>query len=200
MLSQRIREAMQSIHDRIEQLPVSLAMANGSISKDSYVALLEQLLLIHKVLENHYSHPCLAAFISPGVYRTQALERDLATLGGFVAPQPWAITSEMIQHINHVAKEQPLQILGMLYVMEGSRMGSMVLFKPLAKALKIPPTVGNGLDYHIEGIAERPQQWLRFKTAFNSTSWKADEEITLVNATQATMSMLFALYEAASKM
>jgi hypothetical protein len=93
-----------------------------------------------------------------------------------------------------IGQSHPAALVGALYVLEGSRMGSMMIGRQLAKAWQIPPVPGQGLDYHLDGIATRGAEWKAFRAAVDThPAVQAVAEAVLQLAT-ATMDGLLVLY------
>jgi heme oxygenase len=194
-IAQRLRAAIADTHERIEALPLAAAMVGGSVRRADYLDLLSELWHLHAALEDALAAaPNLAIVYRPEMARRETLARDLAILGGRVkAPAP--PTRSLMERFASW-RGAGWSLLGALYVFEGSRMGSMVLAAPLAAALGVPVAPNRGLDYHMEGMATRPQVWRQFKTALLSLSLGAADQEAIVTAASATMSGLCAVYAA----
>ena len=87
-------------------------------------------------------------------------------------------------------------VLGTAYIFEGSRMGSMFLVRALAKAFPVPMEPGQGLDYHLEGLATRRQDWARFRGQLDSLPLTESQQDDVLFAAIETMKSLHNLYEA----
>ncbi len=199
-LCAELRAATDPIHLEVENLPLSQAMAAGTISKDEYIPLLRLLLAAHSGWEAEVEHePACAAIWTSTLARTGVLERDLRALGDEeteVAGHP-AIDS-WLEELRSLATEYPETWLGVIYLFEGSRMGSMALLRPLAKAFQIPPIPGHGLDYHADGIADRVQRWQRMKRTLDALPLSAEQRNAAVRGAVASFEMLRELYTANS--
>jgi heme oxygenase len=122
----------------------------------------------------------------------------LAYLGAKETPRPLAATGHLVKKLDTWAHTSPPALIGVYYVLEGSRMGSMVLAKPLSQSLAVPLKPGCGLDYHIEGLQQRPQQWQAFKERLDSLPLALANKDAIFAAAAATMEGLFDLYAALS--
>lgn len=192
-LSTLLRTAIADSHRAIEATVLSRRMIQGTIDRSDYIELLGQLWLIHRELEER-----LAAVDSHGIYqadqaRSATLQRDLTTLGSITVPTPLPETAELLELIGSA---KPIELLGVWYVFEGSRMGSMHLSRTLAKALDVPPQMGVGLDYHVDGLQTRPQTWQQLRERLNALPLPATAQSAMAQAAQATMNSLLAIYEA----
>jgi heme oxygenase len=193
--AQRLRTAIADAHERIEALPLATAMVRGNVSRANYLELLGQLWRLHAALEDALAVcPNLSVLYQPEMARRETLKRDLAILGGALKPAAPPTRALMERFASWRTAVWPL--VGALYVFEGSRMGSMVLAAPLAGALGVPLAPGNGLDYHLDGMHDRPQTWREFKTALVGLPLDAAEQETVVRAAADTMDGLCAVYAA----
>ncbi|MBL8800191.1 MAG: biliverdin-producing heme oxygenase [Planctomycetia bacterium] len=193
----RLREATAELHGRIERLPAAEAMAAGRITRADYLALLGQLTLLHATLERELElHDALRVLYQSGMARLPVLHTDLAVLGGAPAARPWPATLALVRELQEWSAQRPWALLGSLYILEGSRMGSMVLVKPLSAALGVPPRPGQGLDYHLQGMADRPRAWQQFKAVLAALPLTDDQAEQVLAAAVRTMSGLHALYAA----
>jgi heme oxygenase len=198
-LVQALRAATAEWHGRIERLPLAVAMSEGRVSRDAYLALLGELLPIHRAVEQG-----LAAWPEAGaVYRTDMaraalLVRDRTILAAADPEAEGTLASELVTLLENSATGGPSTLIGALYVLEGSRLGSMLLAKPLARALGVPLAPGCGLDYHLEGLPHRPRLWQEFKAALTALPLSAAARQEVVRGGAAVMRGLHDLYAALS--
>jgi heme oxygenase len=199
-LAVRLQAAIRDLHTRIEELPLARAMAEGTIEREVYGRLLSQMRFAHRALEAVLpGQPALEAVYHPSMARATDLLTDLAALGLLgaaqrVLPQTRAFAEEVAGPWSRC----PASLVGCLYVLEGSRMGSMVLAPRLAKAFGVPMLLGHGLDYHIRDLERRPSLWRQFKMALEALPFAESQADTILQAAERTMSYLFAIYEAAA--
>ena len=99
-LSERLKRETRVEHERTERHPFHAQLLRGTLSKESYIAYLEQLLLLHQALL-----PALerAAVAHPGLVRgndaqlsIECLKEDLDFLGGSTASTPLPATRELV--------------------------------------------------------------------------------------------------------
>ncbi|MFQ3592039.1 MAG: biliverdin-producing heme oxygenase [Gemmataceae bacterium] len=197
-LPQRLKQAIAETHDAIEALPVSKAILEGRISRATYRELLSQLWYVHADLERLLlTARDLVGLVERTMHRTNAIVADLTALEMDIAPiQP--TTTRTLHAMRAAAQASPWAVLGCLYVLEGSRMGSMVLVKPLSFALKVELRPGCGLDYHLEGMESRPRDWAAFKGRLSALELDDDQIQHTLQGAQLMMQGLYAIYEAQS--
>jgi len=199
-ITHRIRAALQDTHIRLEGTPRAVELIRGSISRAAYVRLLKQLLPLHVAFERAAAlNPCLPGLFLPGVMcREAALRRDLDALFGENESEDSIDWAQGL--IPHLAEwKDTWALAGPLYVLEGSRMGSMMIAGALARALDVPMQSGVGLDYHLEGSAERPHAWRRFKVALDAVAPAGEAGDQIVEAAVVTMDAMLHLYETESQ-
>lgn len=198
-LLHELRAATDEYHRRIERLPVSVAMIEGRISRSVYVGLLGELLGVHRQLEAALErHQGPGSLYRSDMARAPLLIGDRAALGSEEPEVGGVVATELREYLEDCADEAPIRLTGALYILEGSRMGSMFLVKPLARALGVPEVPGSGLDYHLLGLPQRPRAWQEFKAGLLGLVLPPAEAREVVHAATVTMRGLHDLYAALS--
>lgn len=137
MLSKFLRESMSSRHSKIEQHPLQNDLAHGTISKENYAKYLQGLLNYHRgfesALRKHSNESPLKNIIAPDYFMVDRLEKDLSELGAL---------PESCNNGNGTENsvENPLELLGILYVILGSKHGGKYMSKMLSDKM--------GSEYH----------------------------------------------------
>jgi heme oxygenase len=197
-LTERLKQTIAADHARIEALPLTAAMLAGRLPRAAYLALLAELEAVHDPLEAELQrHAADVPAYRPAMARTELLRRDRVSLGG-AATLPGALpeTRALVARVREWAETAPWALLGVLYVFEGSRMGSLVLAKRIAAALAVPAEPGRGLDYHLDGAADRPRAWVRFKAELDALPVTPAQADAIERAAAETMERLCAVYAA----
>lgn len=122
-----LRLATDAIHQRLHRHPVLQRLADGSISRSDYVALLRRFLVFHELIEESLrGGPDLATHDIDLAERCRSplLRRDLTALGAPAMTAPPALQGPRIPGSAAAA-------LGYLYVSEGSRLGGLALARSL---------------------------------------------------------------------
>jgi heme oxygenase len=201
-LPDQIRSALAADHAAVEATPFARAMVSGRIAPADYAAGLAGLYHLHAALEGGLGEaagrcPEVAAVYDPDrMARSPLAARDLAALGAPPAGEPGPAVARLARRFADWAAGAPWALLGPLYVLEGSRMGSMVLVRSLAPALGVDRRPGAGLDYHLDGIATRPQDWQVFRAALAGLPLTPAQRADVLAAAVATMGGLLELYAA----
>jgi len=197
MLADRIRAELSAIHAVIDLSPMAGAMVSGQIDREAYGLMLWSMVELHTAFEDAADGAATLpdVFRAEGFRRAADIRRDLTALG-FTQPEPVNGTvMELMERFAEWASSTPWKLAGALYVFEGSRMGSMVMAKSLARAFGVAPTAGTGLDYHLAGVATRPQQWMAFRSLVNGLHLDAAAEADVVAGAVDTMTAMADVYE-----
>ncbi len=194
----RIRTAIAESHDRIEKTPFSIAMMSDFISSSDYARGLSQLWRIHWALETGMkASEEVSDFLSDDMCRTETIKRDLRSLKFCTHSYPaMSQTEAIVKQMGNWAKNSQHALIGCLYILEGSRMGSLVIARPLSKALGIPPGEIAGLEYHVEGAAGTPARVRALKERVDSTPFSISQTTHIIDGAVQFMSMLNELYAA----
>lgn len=196
-LSTQLRAATNGTHSEIETLPLSRAMAEGTVDRDEYVHFLQHLLAIHEGWEPLVAtSPVCATVWSNDMRRTSAIARDLVALGADATPVLHPAVVAWLAAVQTEAEVRPEVWLGVLYLFEGSRMGSLALARPLSRALGVAAAPGHGLDYHLDGAAGRGPRWAQFKAALDALPLTHEQQDAATWGAVATFEMLFDVYAA----
>lgn len=191
-----VREAISESHYQIEQTPFSKGMMNGSITRSEYSRGLVQLWHIHDEIEQliHRTNS-ISDYFTPEMVRTNSISRDLNAFGfGTNSFPPMRETLAIISQIRDWAIEKPFALLGCIYILEGSRMGSLVIAKPLSRTLGLAQGQIAGIEYHLEGAAQTPARLRAFKEKVDQSSLSVQEANDLTEGAVRFMELLNDLY------
>jgi heme oxygenase len=197
-LPDMIRQTIAASHSAIEETPAAKGMIAGTIDREAYARLLAQLKFIHDTLENQlHGKPELAGLYDPAeMKRSHVITRDLENLDFEADDSVLDPTSHLMLLFRQWGEVAPWMLIGPLYVLEGSRMGSMALVRPVARALGLEVRPNVGVDYHLDGMATRPQVWMQFKAKLAATPFSDAQKENICRAAAATMTALHSLYSA----
>ncbi len=183
----RLKSATADLHQAAESSPLQRRLVKGELPRDLYAAFLGQMYLVHAALEQavrdaSVSHPGFAAVVRDYHDREPQLRDDLAFLGlGLDAIAPIGATRAMLTDISQTAADQPVGLLGMLYVLEGSTNGSKFIAMAIRKAYQLQEGPGVAyLDPHGELQRDR---WQAFKRDMDSVGFtESDTEGIIATA------------------
>lgn len=191
-LLQTAREASGSIHAKIEQTPLANDLVNGRVERPTYCTLLHALAQVHDRVEGRFHRKMFAPVMSPTLRRLHLLRGDIAALGEACVEVDFFAIDIWENELEGTASDWAW--LGALYVLEGSRMGSRMLLRPIASALGVPTQPGQGVDYHLAAIGTAGQSWGILK-AFLETAMPAElDRAAFAQGVRSTFQMLHDVY------
>ena len=184
----RLRAETRAQHEATESIPFSTAILGGVLPRASYAAQLAAMLPVHRALETAIAgrvHPSHGAVWSDDMQRTPLLEADLDDLGATEAEARMARPEAMLLAvwIEDLAARDPVAILGVLYVLEGSTLGGAVLRRHLASAYGL--TEGGLRYYSPYGIHPKPH-WAAFSARMDAAVTDAGDADRVVAAASET--------------
>lgn len=196
----RLREKTAQLHVDTEQGRFQAATMAGRLPVDAYVALLEQLLLVHHTLESHLrGHAILDESINSVLrdyqYQEPYLREDLAHFGRDAdAIEPLEVTRAFIDEIDELSTTLPVALLGVHYVFEGSNNGGKYIAKGLSRVYGL--TDGKGLKY-LDPYGDKQQaNWQEFKASMEAANLSATDQEAIVNAAKDTFNAILRIHNA----
>jgi len=179
-LRQRLRTRTAAAHERIERVPLLTELASGSIDLQRYTQYLRRMQIFHQALDDALWRQLPPGYPQAGLNQRAALDRDLAALKTTPGHLPAALTRSARALVgSHAAA------WGVLYVLEGARLGSQVLLKRNANN----PTVRRADTYVRGEAAATGRSWLAFCAALESAVAPTDVG-TLLAAAEQTFELL----------
>lgn len=186
-----LRESTAEHHRRAEQHPFQQQMVRGTLPRALYVRWIGQMLQIHAALETHLDrlvkrHPQFTSVFNDERRKVSALRGDLAFFGAAAADHaPLPATREFLDEMDRMALHQPLALLGILYVLEGSTNGSKFIARRVRPAYELPAT-GEGSAYLDPYGDLQPVRWQEWKAAMDALGLAAADVESLTLAAQQT--------------
>lgn len=184
----RLRLETEQMHHEAEQRPVEKALAAGTLPRETYHAWLAQRYHFHTYLEAALGTACqrdarLARLITPDQFQAANARADLDTFQvDLAAHPPLNCVAAARPTLDQWAATAPPRLLGVHYVLEGSKNGGRYLARSVQRAYGLTGPDGTRyLDPH--GAQQRPL-WQAFKNAVNAESFSADESDAIVAAAQ----------------
>ena len=185
----RLKEATGDLHSHAESRPLQQQIARGEVDRDRFAVYLGQLYLVHRSLETSLErakadHPSIDAVATPDRMRVPDLEKDLEFYR--LSPQKiesTAATERFIDSIERLGADDPVALLGSLYVFEGSTNGGRFLAKVLRRVWGLD---GGGLSYFDPYGDEQPHRWTAFKTDMDAADLNDEQRDAIVEAARAT--------------
>ncbi|MFG0325961.1 MAG: biliverdin-producing heme oxygenase [Phycisphaerales bacterium JB037] len=198
-LGDRLREDTRDLHTRAEKGPLQAALVKGQLPREQYADMLEQMLLVHRSLEDAIERvrPGVAALdriVTREQYQVPYLEADLAFYGRSgegIAPVP--ATSAVIERIERVASERPIGLLGLHYVLEGSNNGNRFIAKAVRHAYALEGD--EGLRYLLPYGERQPEVWAGFKTELAACEFSNAEMDAIVSCAKDMFGAIIGIHD-----
>ena len=184
MLHDQLKDATADQHARLDALPFFQALQAGTLPAPAIVTLLRCLAIVHAVLERAVTQSAdarLAAVASATSPKLPLIVADLERLD--VAQTP-SITPAIHAALDCGAEilrraENPLSLLGTLYVLEGSQSGGDVLRKAYARCLAVP---ADQLSYWGCYRQDTQTRWAQFTLSLNALTCDEGEVAVVTDA------------------
>ncbi len=181
-----LRESTKEMHNETEGHEFQRSLGSGKLDRERYVIYLEQVYLMHKHLAEALARcaknsPAIDQVVQDYHHDHSAVLNDLKYFGkdGSEA-KPLAATKKICGRMDLYEKEQPLSLLGHLYVLEGSTNGAKFMAKSIIKGMDLP--VDQGASYFDRyGDQQRPR-WTAFKTRMNEQDFDQEQIAQIVEA------------------
>lgn len=191
-LAAALREGTKEHHVRAERHPLQAAIARGKVDRRTYGRIVAQNRALQEALEGALDagaerEPRLARVFAPHHRRLANFDADLDALGvedrGVVPATDWACG-----WIRGLGEREPLSLLGVLYVLEGSTNGGQFLAHPLRAALGLQGNEGlSSLNPHGDRTREL---WAGFRASVDSLALEPAEADAIIAAAQETFDVV----------
>lgn len=167
---ERLRAETRPQHVATEAIPFSTSILAGTLPMRSYAGQLAAYLPIHRALESAIGrvvHPALTAVWAPDMRRVALIEADLDDLDVRDVDRAGIPEGEATAAwIAGLAASDPIALLGVLYVLEGSSLGGAFLRRHLAAAYGLGDA---GLRYYAPYGTHPKPHWVAFSARMNAT-------------------------------
>ena len=196
----KLKEETKSCHSRIEELPYFKALSDHRLPLECYVNQLRALAVIYGVLENEIlssDDKRVLAIWENGLKKLPLLEEDL----GFFEPRVVSDVSTAIEAALAVTGrirlrriENPVTLLGYLYVFEGSTLGNSMHRPDISATYQLDAL--NGCRYYASYQDQVQSHWDRFSEKMNRTFEDFSLHDQIVESAREAFSGLEAVYGA----
>lgn len=170
MLTDQIKKETKTAHQELEKLLVY--QIKSIETTDDYLKILTLFYLFFAPLEKELFQT--EKFV-PDIRqrrKSEAITQDIKFLG---SSAPFSHASTPLLSIKN-----PVQALGVLYVMEGSTMGGPIISRMVSQKLQLPENEGFKF---FNGYGETTNSmWEKFKGFINHIKWTAEEETEIIDA------------------
>ena len=171
--SDKLRQATSEQHHRLQETEFAQAILAREVDLTAYIGYIRVLAIIHAALEkglDSCEHSLVRQVWSDDLRRLPELLEDNDYYRYQLIPDAPAANQAALQAASHILRlsgENPIALLGCLYVLAGSTKGAQILAPRISQALQLAP--GQGLSYlsrHCDpGVAEWQQASSRLDQA-----------------------------------
>lgn len=198
-LMERLRRETAPWHAALEATAFGRAMLSETLPLDRYVGQLAANRVVLAALEEELarsSAPTVAMVWQADLAKVDVLDRDLAffaTASPPAAADAGTAADAWVADIRQAATTAPEDLIGFLYVMEGSTFGAMILSRHVRAAYKLENA--DGLAYYLSGDRAR---WAAFTARMNEAVSTPQAQDRVVEAAQRAYRHTAAITEALS--
>lgn len=197
-LAERLKTETTLLHGAAERSRLMSALLGGHLSRAAYAALLRNLHAMYAALEpalaRHRTHPLIAPVFLPALWRTDALERDLAVFHGPRWAEALALQPATLAFVARVRELESLDaglLLAHAYVRYlGDLSGGQILRGMVAKGL--PAEQSGGVAFYDFGDAAETR---RLTQAFRVALAEAVVDARAADALVAEARLSFMLHQ-----
>jgi heme oxygenase len=182
-VSRRLRSGTRAWHEALETTGFATAMLAGTLPLDRYVGQLAAYRVVLEILETELARatcPSVGSVWSPDLAKLPLVERDLRHFAARgTALEPCLAAERFADEIRRTAATEPRELLGFLYVLEGSTLGALFLLRYVTEAYRL--TDGNGVSYYGSGDRTR---WAAFAERLDRTLGEPDVQERVLAAAE----------------
>jgi heme oxygenase len=183
---EQLRTKTRELHDQIEALPFVKALTSGQLPLEAYVGQLRAMAIIHGVLEHtvaHSDHHAVSSVWEASMAKLPLIEMDLAYLqprtGGEVR-EASEESLKLAQRARLRGVEDPVSVLGYVYVLEGSTQGNALHLPDVAATFHLAGS--DGLHYLLNYGDGTGDHWRQFTRRMNLAITEPAEQGRVVEA------------------
>lgn len=199
-LMETLKKAVRDSHGRMEALPFFQALTRDQLPLASYVGQLRALAIIHGALEHELALlPASGAssLMADRPSRLVHLRKDLSGLEPMFIPDITAALPHALgiaDQIRRYRVERPADLLGVMYVLEGSSLGNKTLLPCLLRNFgALAPGTAHYYQAYGSGTA---QHWVAFCAAMNAFPVDVEGQRHIVQAALDLFDRMGGLYAA----
>jgi heme oxygenase (biliverdin-IX-beta and delta-forming) len=181
-----LRESTKDMHNDAEGHEFQHSLGSGKLDRARYVTYLEQLYLLHEHLAGLLgqcakSSPQIDAVVQDYHHDHSKVLGDLKYFGKEGADaRPLQATRKICARMDQYAKSNPINLLGHLYVLEGSTNGAKFMAKNIVSGMNLPEE--HGASYFDRYGDKQRERWTAFKERMNGNNFSPTEISGLVEA------------------
>lgn len=193
-----LKESIAARHARMETLPFVVALTSGELPLRCYVAQLRALAVIQATLDQELRHaglPQVEELMRSRPSRLAHLRADLSAFDRLWIPDcldSVRRAQQIAEWVRKVRLEQPGDLLGCVYVLEGTTFGNAVHLPDVVKAFGEQAL---GATHYYAGYRQQTKaNWLAFSAVVNGLALDAGRRDTLLRVVHRFFDLLELLF------
>lgn len=197
----RLKAKTRQIHARMEAHPFVAALVEHRLPLESYVRQLRALAILHASLERELARAQethVAAIWDEDLRKLDLLLADIAHFhtAGIHDSQPAVEAAlALAERIRLQGLEQPIALIGTLYVLEGSTLGNALHGRDVAATFGLDDE-GGGCRYYASYPGNVRSHWVGFSERVNRVLAESLDQDLILDAASDTFTGLEALFDA----
>jgi heme oxygenase len=194
----RLKHETAEHHARAEGKDLQRSMIRGQLTRERYAAFLAQMLHVHLALEDAINsaraRDARVGVVPAEQHHSGRIREDLRFYAAPESVPALPATHALISRIRDIAAADPMAVLGLHYVLEGSMNGNRYIAMALRRAFGLSPGQGDRyLDPY--GEQQRPK-WIAFRAEVDRLPWSESEAAAAVEAAKAMFDGIAAISDA----
>lgn len=192
MITQRLKEETRPNHEHTEEIAYSKEIMSRTLTAEEYRKLITNTYFVHSVIENQVEK--IEALLKDSDLeldtrkKSHLLEKDLQNLG----LEPSKIAAPSIEFNISTLEEA----LGAMYVLEGSTLGGMYIYKALQRNPNLEKeNISEFNYYNCYGEATR-DRWAKFQEVLVKYAANKESEDAIVENAKRTFDYLSEVFQA----
>ncbi|TVZ53328.1 biliverdin-producing heme oxygenase [Dokdonia sp. Hel_I_53] len=187
MILEKLKADTFEIHKEVEKDNLAKFIMDESITQTQYEILLRQNFKVYKAVEDfvnsHYDILPQELKAFTGYEKTNRLAKDINSFSNLPLPQPYKIASN----------RDLATVIGLLYVIEGSMLGGMMMSKKIQSCAHLSH-IDTHHFYH-SNVKESAARWKNFKAVLTSITFSDQESENAVASAMKTFSLFQESYK-----
>lgn len=190
-----LERSLLSLENELARLPVVAQIHAGTISKETYVRLLQRLIEFHKIAEQRLDQAAHLKNVNRAEFRRgEALRRDLHFLRGQMSLRTVEAVDLFDSNALRWVQSPCLSLAGFLFAAERQRQKPSRRVGPLSKALGLKAAPRHGLDYHIEDSENVARRYRKLCDSLNGGVRRSEQAQEVLTGAQETLRTFIAIY------
>ena len=194
----RLKHETAEHHARAEGKDLQRSMVRGQLTRERYAAFLGQMLHVHTALEDAIRgaqvRDARVAVVPAEQHHSGRIREDLRFYAAPESAPALPATQALVSRIREIAAAEPMAVLGLHYVLEGSMNGNRYIAMGLRKGFGLAP---GQCDRYLDpyGEQQRPK-WIAFRAQVDQLAWSEAEAAAAVDAAKTMFDGIAAISDA----